>query len=106
MKLRISVDRSKRLELAVIAGALAGLGLVAWRAAAAGMPFLLGYILVSAGAGLALYFCCARYDQPLRRRLVLTLLGASLLVQALVWVAAVGLLTAGNAALAFPRPAQ
>jgi ferredoxin-type protein NapH len=80
MKLRVNLDRSKRLELAVIAGALAGLGLVAWSfAGVARMPFYIGYIIVSVSIGLALYFRCTAYDQSLRRRLVLTLLGTSLL---------------------------
>jgi ferredoxin-type protein NapH len=79
MKARIPFDGSKQAELAVLVFALAGLALVAWRCAgAAGPSFFLGYIATSAALGLTLYFTCSRYDQPLRRRIVLFLIGASL----------------------------
>ena len=79
MKARIPFDRSKWAELAIAALALAGLAIVAWRyAGAAGPPFFVGYIAASAAVGLALYFTLSRFDQPLRRRMVMLLLGASL----------------------------
>lgn len=79
MKRRLVFDRSKKLELAVLALGLGGLALVAWRyAGVASAPFYALYIAVSAAVGLALYFTCARYDQPLRRRLLHLLLGTSL----------------------------
>ena len=75
----MAFDRSKWTELAMMAVAMAGLALVAWHGVgAAGLPFLVGYIAASAALGLALYFMLSRYDQPLRRRIVLLLLGASL----------------------------
>ena len=79
IKLRIPFDRSKRVELAVVALALAGQVIVAWRfGGVAGLPFFLGSIAASAAIGLLLYFTLLRYDQPLRRRMVLCLVGASL----------------------------
>lgn len=79
IKLHIPFDQSKRVEVSVVALALAGLAIVAWRfAGMAGLPFLLGYIVASVAIGLTLYFTLARYDQPLRRRMVLFLIGTSL----------------------------
>jgi polyferredoxin len=79
IKLRIPFDRSKRVELAVVALALAGQAIVAWRfGGGAGLPFFLGSIAASAAIGLLLYFTLSRYDQPLRRRRVLFLIGSSL----------------------------
>jgi polyferredoxin len=79
MKARMAFDRSKWVELAVLGLALAGLAIVAWRfAGVAGPPFFLGYIVASAAIGMTLYFTLSRYDQPLRRRMVLFLIGASL----------------------------
>lgn len=78
-KLHSVFDQSKRAELAVIALALAGQALVVWRfGGVAEMPFLLGAIAISAAVGLTLYFRLSRYDQPLRRRMALFLLGSSL----------------------------
>jgi polyferredoxin len=79
MKHGIRIERSKLIELAVIGLALLGLGLVAWLWMS-GAPtwFYYAYLAVSVAAGLALYFTLPGLDQPLRRRLVLTLLGASL----------------------------
>src|SRR3954468_7806080 len=79
MRYRITFDYSKRVELAVIALALAGLAFVAWRWTY-GVPlwFYYGYIVASVALGLTLYFTLRNLDQPLRRRLVLFLLGTSL----------------------------
>jgi polyferredoxin len=78
VKHRIPFDSSKRAEITVVALALVGLAVVAWRfAGTVGTPFFLGYIAASAGIGLALYFTHTRYDQLLRRRKVLVLLGTS-----------------------------
>jgi polyferredoxin len=79
MKHRMAIERSKLLELAVMLVALAALAIVSWRwAGAAPAPFYFGYIAASAAAGLTLYFTLKNVDQPLRRRLVLLLLGTSL----------------------------
>jgi polyferredoxin len=79
MMLRTTIDSSKATELAVSASVLAGLAFVAWRwTGGAGAPFFYGYVAVSAVIGLALYFTLGRYDQPLRRRLVLLVLGTGL----------------------------
>jgi polyferredoxin len=79
MRLRLVIDRSKRIELAVLALALAGLALAAWRWRLGASPwFFAGYMGASVAVGLALYFTLPRLDQPLKRRLVLMLLGASL----------------------------
>src|SRR5512138_2633459 len=52
MKARIPFDRSKWAELAIVALALAGLAIVAWRyAGAAGPPFFVGYIAASVAIG-------------------------------------------------------
>jgi ferredoxin-type protein NapH len=79
MNLRIRLERSKLIELAVIALALAGLAFVAWRwLYGAPLWFYYGYIVASVAIGLTLYFSLPKVDQPLRRRLVLLLLGTSL----------------------------
>jgi ferredoxin len=75
----MTIERSKLAELAVVAAALAGLALMAWSwAGVAPAPFYFGYIGASAAIGLTLYFRLKNMDQPLRRRLVLLLLGTSL----------------------------
>lgn len=79
MKLCVPVERSKLVDLAVIAIALMGMLLVALLAAGvAPLAFYYIYAIVSAIVGLALYFALRRYDQPLRRRLVLFPIGTSL----------------------------
>lgn len=76
--MRLVLDRSKQIELAVLALALASLA-AGWATAGA-LPTWAYYawIAVAVGAGLALYFTQTQIDQPLRRRLVHMLLGASL----------------------------
>jgi polyferredoxin len=79
MNFRITLERSKLIELAVSALALAGLAFVAWRwLHGAPLWFYYGYIVASVAIGLTLYFSLPKLDQPLRRRLVLLLLGSSL----------------------------
>ncbi|HEU5098435.1 MAG TPA: 4Fe-4S binding protein [Roseiflexaceae bacterium] len=79
MTFRITLDRSKKIELVVIALALAGLAFIGWRwLNGAPLWFYYAYIVVSVAVGLTLYFTLPKLDQPLRRRLVLVLLGASL----------------------------
>jgi polyferredoxin len=79
MNYRMTLDRSKQIELAVIALALAGLAFVGWRwAHGAPLWFYYAYIVASVAIALTLYFTLRNLDQPLRRRLVLLLLGASL----------------------------
>jgi ferredoxin len=79
MRRRITIERSKQAELAVMMVALAALAIVAWRwAGTAPAPFYFGYIGASAAIGLTLYFTLKNVDQLLRRRLVLLLLGTSL----------------------------
>jgi ferredoxin-type protein NapH len=79
MRSGMIVDRSKRIELIVIGLALIGLALVAcWAAGSAAPWFYYTYIVVSVAIGLALYFRLKKLDQPLRRRLVLFLIGSSL----------------------------
>jgi len=79
MNAGIAIDRSKRIELIVLGLALAGLGFVAWRCAGV-VPawFYYAYIVASVAIGLTLYFTLTKLDQPLRRRLVLFLIGSSL----------------------------
>jgi ferredoxin-type protein NapH len=79
MNCRITLDRSKLIELAVIALALAGMAFVGWRwVHGAPLWFYYGYIVASVAIGLTLYFTLRKLDQLLRRRLVLFLLGTSL----------------------------
>src|SRR5215208_5113438 len=79
MRPGIVIDRSKRIELFVLGLALIGLALVAWRGVGV-VPtwFYYAYIVVSVAIGLTLYFTLGQLDQPLRRRLVLFLIGTSL----------------------------
>jgi ferredoxin-type protein NapH len=75
----IVFDRSKRIELAVSAAALGTLAVVAWLTpGVVPLGFYYAYIGVSVLIGLILYFSLRGLDQPLRRRLVLLLLGTSL----------------------------
>ena len=79
MRPRLTLDRSKRIEIAVLALALGGLAAVA--ALSRGGPplaFYYGYVVASAAIGVTLYLTLRSLDQLLRRRLVLALLGASL----------------------------
>ena len=79
MRLRLVIDRSKLIELAVLGLAMLGLALAAWRwQSGTSAWFYAGYLAASAGLGIALYVTLPRLDQPLRRRLVLMLLGTSL----------------------------
>lgn len=79
MRPRMALDRSKVVELAVVGLALAGLALVAGLSAGGlPLPFYYGYVVASAALGLALYAALREFDQPLRRRLVILLLGSSL----------------------------
>lgn len=79
MRIRLTIDRSKWLELAGIAVSLTGLAMVGglWSRGAPVWVYYT-YIFVSVAIGLALYFTLRDVDQPLRRRLVLALLGTSL----------------------------
>lgn len=79
MKLRLNLDRSKQIELAVLAVAAVGLLIVAWYLVGL-VPtwFYYGYIVASVAIGLTLYFTLKDLDQLLRRRLVALLLGTSL----------------------------
>ena len=79
MKLRLNLDRSKQIELAVIAVAAVGLLIVAWYLVGL-VPtwFYYAYIVASVAIGLTLYFTLKDLDQLLRRRLVALLLGTSL----------------------------
>ena len=79
---RLVLDRSKITELAVIALAASILALSWWLAGAVPTWFYYATIGVAVAIGLALYFTQAKLDQPLRRRLVHLLLGASLLAAA------------------------
>lgn len=79
MKARILFDRSKLLEISVVVAALAAFVGFAWGQGGANRPlFLVGYISASVAIGLIIYFTHTSYDQPLRRRIVLFLLGTSL----------------------------
>jgi ferredoxin-type protein NapH len=79
MRRRLVLDRSKWIELAVALSALGALALVAALSRLGlPLPFLYGYGAASAAIGIALYLSLGALDQPLRRRLVLVLLGASL----------------------------
>jgi polyferredoxin len=79
MRPAIVIDRSKRIELAVIALALAGLVIVAWRGiGVVPLWFYYAYIVASVAIGLTLYFTLKKLDQPLRRRLALFLISSSL----------------------------
>ncbi len=70
---------NRLIEPGVAAFALAGLAAVAWRFAGSTRPLVFyGYIAVSVAVGLAIYFTLTKYDQLLRRRLVLLLIGTSL----------------------------
>lgn len=83
MSPRFTLDRSKAIELAVLALALAGAALIAgWLAGSVPLWFYYAYIAASAALGLALYVALPRLDQPLRRRLVQLLLAASLALAA------------------------
>lgn len=79
MKLRLNLDHSKQIELAVLAVAAVGLLIVAWYLVGL-VPtwFYYGYIVASVAIGLTLYFTLKDLDQLLRRRLVALLLGTSL----------------------------
>jgi polyferredoxin len=79
MKRRPPIERSKLIELGVIALALSGLALVAWPLSGV-VPvwFYYAYIVASVALGLTLYFRLRQLDQPLRRRLVQVLLATSL----------------------------
>ncbi len=79
MKRRLVLDRSKIIELAVIALALAGLALSWYLAGAVPTWFYYSLIPIAAGLGLALYFTLPKLDQPLRRRLVHLLLASCML---------------------------
>jgi len=79
MSSAIRIERSKLIELAVLALALAGLGFVAWFwMHEAPIWFYYGYLAASVALGLTLYFTVRQIDQPLRRRLVLFLIATSL----------------------------
>jgi ferredoxin-type protein NapH len=79
MRRRLTIDRSKQIELSVIGLALGGLAAIA-ALSGRGLPlaFYYGYVVASAAVGIALYATLQRFDQALRRRLVLLLLGSSL----------------------------
>jgi ferredoxin-type protein NapH len=78
VKYKLTIDRSRVVEIAVVVGALAGL-LVLWQLAGlVPLAVYYGYIVVSVAIGLTLYFGLNEFDQPLRRRLVMVLLGTSL----------------------------
>lgn len=80
MKRRIVVfDHSKQIELAVLLLALGTLAVVAWvTPGVVHVGFYYAYIVASVFIGLLLYFTLPCFDQPLRRRIVLILLGTSL----------------------------
>lgn len=79
MKRLFHGDRSKLIEHGVIGAAGAGLACVTWwRMNGAATWVLYAYIAGSVIIGLALYFTLSDYDQLLRRRLVLVLLGSGL----------------------------
>lgn len=79
MRARLTLDRSKLIELVVLAVALGGLAaLAALSRAGLALGFYYGYVVASAALGVALYIALGSLDQLLRRRLVLMLLGASL----------------------------
>jgi ferredoxin-type protein NapH len=78
MKAHLALERSKQIELGVIALAVGGLALLVWRFAGAPAWFHYGYVVASVAIGLTLYFTLTKLDQPLRRRLVALLLGRSL----------------------------
>ena len=73
------IERSALIERAVGLAALTALLLVAWHAPAIPLPWLYGYVVAAAVVGMLLYLVLRGYDQPFRRRLVLLLLGSSLL---------------------------
>jgi polyferredoxin len=77
--MRFSLDRSKQVELATLAAAIGGLAWLAW-SWENGAPVWIYYAAIGAAAcaGLTLYLTLGDFDQPLRRRLVQLLLGASL----------------------------
>lgn len=75
----VVLDRSKVIELAVLALALVVLALIARvTPGMVSVGFYYAYIVVSVLVGLTLYFSLRSFDQPLRRRIVLVLLGTSL----------------------------
>jgi ferredoxin-type protein NapH len=79
VKQRITLDRSKVAEILVVCSAIGGLFLIAWKlVGTVPLAFYYGYIVASLAIGLALYFGLQRLDQPLRRRMLLILLGTSL----------------------------
>lgn len=79
MRRRLKIERSKQIELLVIAGTVIGLAGVTWRwAGVAPAWYYYVYIAAAVAIGLALYFSLKQVDQPLRRRLVHLLLGTSL----------------------------
>ncbi|HEX5691979.1 MAG TPA: 4Fe-4S binding protein [Roseiflexaceae bacterium] len=75
--MHINFERSKQIEVGVLALALIGVFASAWRAGTSAW-FYVGSIAASAALGIMLYFTLPKLDQPLRRRLVLILLGFSL----------------------------
>jgi len=78
-KHRLTLDRSKVVELVVVGAALAGLiGLALLSPRGIPLPVLYGYVAASAAVGLGLYATLRGFDQALRRRLVLVPLAASL----------------------------
>jgi polyferredoxin len=79
MRRRPPIERSKLIELEVLALALVGLLVIAWQlAGVVALWFYYAYIAASVALGLTLYFTLRALDQPLRRRLVHLLLAASL----------------------------
>lgn len=77
--MHVTIERSKRIELAVLALAGGGLALVSWLGLSRPPTWLYyAYIVASAALAISLYFTLRKVDQPLRRRVVHLLLGASL----------------------------
>ncbi len=76
---RFVLDRSKRIELTILAGALLGLvGMIGLHRAGVPLITYYLYVLLSAAIGGVLYAALRSVDQPLRRRILLLLLGTSL----------------------------
>lgn len=83
MSIRFTLDRSKWIELGVIGLALIQLALATWWWFQRGpLWFYYASIFASLLVGLTLYFTLRDLDQPLRRRMVLLLLGSSLFAAA------------------------